>query len=111
MGHEKQGNRGGVAECYQELGKLLSQKGSPGLGGSLVRQAIAIFEEVGNSGAVAATQGTLGDILRERGELDEARQLYEIGLAFWKEHQHPRWTAMFERRLQQLEETSGKMPV
>ena len=57
LGHEKQGNRGGVAECYQELGKLLSQKGSPGLGGSLVRQAIAIFEEVGNSGAVAATQG------------------------------------------------------
>lgn len=109
-GYEKQGNRGGVAECYQEVGKLLSRKGSPGLGCSLVKQAIAIFEEVGNPGAVAATQGTLGDILRERGELDEARRLYETGLAFWKERQHPRWTAMFERRLQLLEEMSGKMP-
>ena len=109
LGYEVQGNRGGVAECYQELGKLAAQTGRGGLGASLVGQAISIFKEVGNPGAVAAAQGTLGDILWKRGEREGARVLYEKGLAFWQERQHPRWTAIFEARLQTLEKSSGKI--
>lgn len=109
LGYEAQGNRGGVAECYHELGRLAARNGRIGLGISLVQQAISTFEETGNIGAVAATQGTLGDVFLECGQREKARTLFEKGLAFWQERQHPRWTAKFEARLQTLETSSGKM--
>ena len=82
LGYEAQGNRGGVAECYHELGRLAARNGRVGLGISLVQQAISTFEETGNIGAVAATQGTLGDIFLECGQREKARTLFEKGLAF-----------------------------
>jgi len=109
LGYEVRQNRGGVAECYQALGKLAAQSGRVGLGISLVQQAIATFVEVGNEGAVAAAMGTLGDILRTRGEIEEARSLYEKGLAFWKEREHPRWIEIFEARLAKSEVVSGTL--
>ena len=109
LGYQVQGNRGGVAESYQELGRLATRNGRAGLGIALVGQAITIFEEVGNLGAVAAAQGTLGDILLERGDRHGARMLFEKGLAFWQERKHPRWMSIFKERLRNLEVTSGKI--
>ena len=109
IGYEVHKNQGGIAECYQALGQLAAQSGRVGLGISLVQQAIATFAEVGNEGAVAAAQGTLGDILRARGEIKEARSLYEKGLAFWKERDHPRWIEIFEARLAKSEVVSGTL--
>ncbi len=101
-GYEAQKNLGGVAECYQEIGRLASLKGQGGLGVSLLRQAIVLFEESGNPGAVAAAEGTLGDICLELGEYEKARVLYEKGLSYWQAQNHPRWTERFEKRLKSL---------
>jgi len=102
LGYEALGDRGGVAECYRELGILSVQQGRHGLGISLVRQAIHMFEEVGNEGAVAASQGVLGDILLGQGKLEEAQQLYQAGFAFWKEQGHARWIEKFASRMTHL---------
>ena len=68
----------------------------------LVRQAIEIYKESGDEAAVCAAGGTLGDILKERGDIDQARELYQRGLTFWQERDHPRWIERFETRLQNL---------
>lgn len=109
-GYEAQGNLGGVAECYQAIGKRLASQGQGGLSISLLRQAIDLFRSVGNGGAVAATQGDLGDIWLNLGEHLKARELYEQGLDYWQAQKNPRWIAKFEERLQQCEASSGKMP-
>lgn len=103
-GYEVQGNLGGVAECYQEIGRLAAKKGQGGLGISLLRQAIVHFGEQGNLGAVAAAQGTLGDIWLDLGEHVKAHEFYEQGMAYWQAQNHPRWIQRFQQRLKSFPE-------
>ena len=96
----------GVAQCLESLGELSREAGMLAEARRLVQQAIELYRESGDEAAVAAAGGTLGDILLEKGEVEKAQTLYQEGLAFWKERQHPRWTEKFANRLQRLRDSA-----
>ncbi|GAB4468781.1 MAG: hypothetical protein OHK0029_41300 [Armatimonadaceae bacterium] len=93
----------GVADCYQQMGAILGERGLVGLARDYIERAINTYSELNERGSHAAALETLGDLLLRQGDREAAGKLYRDGLDYWRAQDHPSWTRHFEARLASVE--------
>lgn len=84
-----------LAIAYLNLGIALHQEGQPDSAIILTREALTLCKELKNDWYTLATYKTLGDLLSANEETEEAKALFEKGLAFAESTDTEHYRAVF----------------